>query len=143
LEDLLRDPYFQSPPPKSTGKEHFNLDWLGERHVGLKPADVQATLAELTAVSIADAQNRWGPVDGDLVVCGGGRRNRDLMLRIATHLPQHRVASCEELGFDGDGIEAAAFAWLAARYIHGEAGNAPEATGAAGPRILGGLYPGS
>ena len=142
LKELNKDPYFSRPPPKSTGKEHFNLDWLNSRVVDVDPQDVQATLAQLTVDTVATALRQWGSARGDVIVCGGGRLNHDLMRRLAQALPDHAVEPCESLGLSGDWIEAAAFAWLAARHIAGQPGNSAEATGAAGARVLGGLYPG-
>ncbi len=143
LEALMSDPYLAQVPPKSTGREVFNLAWL-EQHSGKGswPAqDVQRTLLELTAASIAEAVGRWASAADRLVVCGGGRRNGFLMERLAavSELP---VQASEDIGFDGDAMEAAAFAWLAARRLAGLPGNAAAVTGAEGPRVLGGIYPG-
>jgi anhydro-N-acetylmuramic acid kinase len=142
LDELLKDPYFSRPPPKSTGKELFNLDWFEPQVAGIDPQDVQATLAQLTAETVATALLRWGSARGDVIVCGGGRLNHDLIARLAQALPDHAIDPCETLGLSGDWIEAAAFAWLAARYIARQPGNSAESTGARGPRILGALYPG-
>ena len=100
----------------------------------------QRTLLEYTAETVADAIGRWTSGADRLIVCGGGRRNSFLMDRLAvsTNLP---VAASEALGFDGDAMEAAAFAWLAARRLANLPGNAPAVTGASGPRILGAVYP--
>jgi anhydro-N-acetylmuramic acid kinase len=141
-KELNKDPYFSRPPPKSTGKEHFNLDWFNSHIAGIDPQDVQATLAQLTADTVATALLRWGSAKGDVIVCGGGRLNRELMQRLTHALPSHTVEPCETLGLSGDWIEAAAFAWLAARYIARLPGNSAEVTGATGARILGALYPG-
>jgi len=143
--DLLRamenDPFFQTEPPKSTGREYFNLDWLAGfgPMPELRPNDVQATLAELTASSIAHASARWAPNISNLIVCGGGRLNGFLMQRIEHHVSCPVTAS-EHWNVDGDSLEAAAFAWLAARTFNGLSGNAPLVTGAAGERILGAIY---
>lgn len=143
LKELAKDPYFALPPPKSTGKEHFNIGWFESRIAGVDPRDVQATLAQLSADTIATALLRWGSATGDVIVCGGGRLNHDLMRRLAQALPDHSVEPSEALGLSGDWIEAAAFAWLAARHIAGQPGNSAEVTGATGRRVLGALYPGS
>ena len=143
LKELAKDPYFALPPPKSTGKEQFNLSWFESHVTGIDHRDVQATLAQLTADTVATALLRWGPARGDVIVCGGGRLNHDLMRRLAQALPDHSVEPCETLGLSGDWIEAAAFAWLAARHIARQPGNSAEVTGAAGPRVLGALYPGN
>lgn len=142
LAALLRDPFLARPPPKSTGKEIYNLNYAVAACSGLdlRPEDVQATLAEFTAASVVDAIERWGVGFGDVVLCGGGRRNADLVDRLAKRLPGHRLTATDDLGFDGDALEAAAFAWLAHRALAGLPGNAPPITGASGPRILGAIY---
>ena len=151
-EDLLRvlqrDPFVHATPPKSTGKETYHLDYIerackaatAESRAGLAMADVQATLAEFTAWSIAHAVGRWGLPDGDLVVCGGGRHNHDLMARVARRLADFRLATSDEFGVDGDALEAAAFAWFAYRTLSGKASNAPTVTGARGSRVLGAVH---
>ena len=142
LQQWLEDPYFASPPPKSTGRDYFNLDWLkATLPDGMPPADVQATLLELTARSIADAINRFCPGLGTLFACGGGARNSALLSRIGALLPQITVDKTDALGIDADWVEAIAFAWLAWRFSQRLPGNLPAVTGAAGPRILGALYP--
>ena len=140
LKALLADPYLQRTPPKSTGKEHYNLAWLHSLlGPGLEPRDVQRTLAEFTARSIVDALGRWVPTVERLLVCGGGRLNRFLMQRL-TELAGAVVQSTDKYGWNGDAIEAAAFAWLAHQRLIGEPGNVPEVTGARGPRLLGAVY---
>ena len=144
LAELRLDPFLARRPPKSTGKETYHLGYIqracGER--AFSAQDVQATLAEFTAHSIAAAVERWGPGAGDVVLCGGGRRNRDLVRRLAAHLTGYKVLRVDDLGFDGDALEAAAFAWLAHRTVNRLPGNAPTATGARGDRVLGAIYPG-
>lgn len=146
LAHLLNDSYFAEPPPKSTGRERFAIDWLHRKlaagYGDLPAADVQATLAELTARSVADALGRWGFTGGSLYVCGGGAHNRFLCERLAAALPRMRLASTAELGVAPDHVEAMAFAWLAERTINSLAGNLPSVTGARHPVILGGVYPG-
>ena len=144
LARLGRDPFLAREPPKSTGKETYHLGYVqaacgDQPHA---PEDVQATLAAFTVESIATAIQRWGPGPGDLVLAGGGRRNGDLCRRVGAALPGHAVMRTEDLGFDGDALEAAAFAWLAQRTIARLPGNAPAATGAQGERVLGAIYPG-
>ncbi len=142
LADLEQDGFVRAPPPKSTGKDFYNLDYLRTRlHGSEDPADVQATLAEFTAASISWAVGTWAPSNADIVVCGGGRLNVDLMDRLGKRLIRRRVMKTETLGFDGDAIEAAAFAWLAYRFLERLPGNSPTVTGAAGPRVLGAFYP--
>nr|WP_245905510.1 anhydro-N-acetylmuramic acid kinase [Photobacterium lipolyticum] len=141
LEQLLNDRYFQLPPPKSTGRELFNLPWL-ERHLTdsiLLPEDVQATLAEFTAVTIANDISKQSP--GELLVCGGGAHNPQLMQRLSELLPHWEVLTTADRGVDIDNMEAMAFAWLAYRTLHNQPGNLPEVTGASKPTTLGAIYP--
>ena len=142
LEALLADRYFTLPPPKSTGREHFHLAWLVRqpRVALLSPADVQATLLELTAHTVADAIEACAPTATDVLVCGGGVHNSRLMARLAEWLAPRRVASTATHGIDPDYLEAAAFAWLARQRVLGLPGNLPAVTGARGPRVLGALY---
>lgn len=140
LQRLLDDPWFRAPPPKSTGREHFHLPWLERRLLGDEPAvDVQATLAELTARSIADALRSTQPQTQRLLVCGGGVHNPFLLTRIAAYLPQAQVQSTAAYGIDPDHVEAIGFAWLARQTLLGLPGNLPAVTGAQGPRILGSI----
>lgn len=142
LQALLADPWFALAPPKSTGREQFHLDWamqamrsLGD--VALSAADVQATLLELTAASVADALLRLQPDTRRVLVCGGGVRNPVLMARLVARLPGVVVESSARHGLDPDYLEAMGFAWLAAELLAGRAANLPSVTGAAGPRLLG------
>jgi anhydro-N-acetylmuramic acid kinase len=142
---LLDEPYFTQPAPKSTGRDLFHLDWLDARLKqcpALPAADVQATLVELTAVTIARAIHAEGlDVDG-VYVCGGGAANGALMRRLEAALGGTvPVASTAALGVAPNRVEALAFAWLGYRFHKREAGNLPAVTGAKGPRILGALYP--
>ncbi|WP_290522980.1 anhydro-N-acetylmuramic acid kinase [Alcanivorax sp.] len=135
LKRMLRDPYFQQPPPKSTGREHFNRQWLTSHLANELPAeDLQATLAELTARSITDSLSDFSPQR--LLVCGGGAHNHHLIQRLqaCSGVP---VSSTEEAGMHPDWVEAAAFAWLAWARWHGQPGNAPVVTGASREAILG------
>ena len=142
LQRLLEDPFFAASPPKSCGRDEFNLDWLERRLAGGELAeDVQATLLELTAVSVVEAIGRWCGRPQEVFVCGGGARNQALMARLRQHLPDCRVAGTDFLGQPADWVEAVAFAWLAWRALRGEAGNLAEVTGARGARILGAIYP--
>ena len=144
FKKLQQDSYVHAAPPKSTGKERYNLAYVRSMLKGSeKASDVQATLAEFTASSIADAILTWGPTRAEVVICGGGRLNADLMHRLTRRLAGSSVVSAEDLGADGDAIEAAAFAWLAHRFIQRLPGNVVSATGASSPRILGALYPAS
>lgn len=142
LANLLNEPYFQLPPPKSTGRDLFHLDWLS-RHLttSMAATDVQATLLALTATSIREAVQRFCPDTEEIFVCGGGARNGALMRALKDQLPQCHITSTETLGIHPDWVEAAAFAWLARQFDLRQPGNLPQVTGARGPRILGALYP--
>lgn len=142
LERMLRDPWFALPAPKSTGTEYFNPRWLAAQDVaGLAAADVQATLCELTAASIADALVAAAPATAELFVCGGGAHNADLLARLRRRLPAVRVDTTAAAGLDPDWVEAAAFAWLAKRHVEGLPGSLPAVTGASRAALLGALYP--
>jgi anhydro-N-acetylmuramic acid kinase len=142
LDRLLADPYFQKVPPKSTGFEYFNLDWLDAAGIDeLAAVDVQATLSALTATSIATAIQDIAPHTSEVFVCGGGVHNRELMRTLTTALPDSQLASTMTMGLDPDWVEAAAFAWLAMRTLHGLPGNLPAVTGASDAVILGAIYP--
>lgn len=121
LQNMLSDPYFSQPAPKSTGREYFNYGWL-ERHLrhfpGVDPRDVQVTLAELTAVTISEQVLLSGGCER-LMVCGGGSRNPLLMARLAALLPGTEVTTTDAVGISGDDMEALAFAWLARRTLAG------------------------
>jgi anhydro-N-acetylmuramic acid kinase len=138
LQRLLADPYFSAKAPKSTGREYFNLRWLqamaGDLLSQLPAADVQASLAELTAQTVANEIQRYQTER--VWVCGGGVHNADLMRRLQNALPCP-VQSSAEFGLDPDYIEAACFAWLARETLANRSGNLPAVTGASAPRILG------
>lgn len=142
LAALLADDYFALPPPKSTGREHFHLDWLASRGElsGLDPADVQATLLELTARSVAEAIARHAPEAEEVLACGGGVHNGALMRRLGELLSPCALGSTARYGVDPDFLEATAFAWLARQRVLGLPGNLPAVTGARGPRVLGAIY---
>jgi len=147
LDALLAEPYFALDPPKSTGLDLFNAPWLDARldaadaRTRLRPEDVQATLAQLTADVVAAAVRRHAGAAGELVVCGGGAFNADLMARLGRGLAPVAVVASDTRGLPVDQVEAAAFAWLAHAFVARQPGNVPSATGAAGPRVLGALYP--
>ena len=143
LARLLAEPWFALAPPKSTGREQFHLDWLQARmgEVTISPADVQATLLELTARTVADALQITQPATRRVLVCGGGVHNAVLMARLAAHLPQAVVESTAAHGLDPDYVEAMGFAWLARETLAGRSGNLPAVTGAVGRRVLGVVYP--
>lgn len=149
LRELLDDDYFPRPLPKSTGREHFHLDWLDAhlaRHPRLTVADVQATLLELSACSIADALAQHAADTRRVIACGGGVHNPRLMLRLGTVLAERLGHACvletsAAHGLDPDFVEATAFAWLARQRLSGLPGNCVDVTGAVGPRVLGAVYP--
>jgi anhydro-N-acetylmuramic acid kinase len=142
LARLLADPFFGLPPPKSTGRDLFHAAWLQQSLSGREaPADVQATLAELTARGAADALRRHASATRRLLVCGGGAGNTHLIRRLAALLPGVAVEPTDAHGLPATQVEAVAFAWLARAFVERRAGNRPEVTGASGPRVLGALYP--
>lgn len=144
LQSLLGDPYFRLPAPKSTGREYFHLPWL-EAHLSRldtapAPADIQATLAELTALTITSAINALPRRADEVFVCGGGAYNPDLMQRLARQLHPRPLASTARLGLAPEWVEATAFAWLAQQTLERRPGNEPAVTGAAHPCILGAIH---
>ncbi len=144
LAALRAEPYFALPPPKSTGRDLFHAQWLAARlagFAGLAAADVQATLAELTAGVCVDAVRAHAPAATRLAVCGGGAFNGDLMRRLHDGLPQLEVVSSQALGLPPQQVEAAAFAWLASRTLRGQTASLASVTGARGARVLGAVYP--
>ena len=159
LAKLLDEPYFSKPPPKSTGRDLFNVPWLARQLITfahVSPVDVQATLTELTARVCAKsvtsqltcaltsaitsplASKTKGPKK--LIVCGGGALNLHLMARLAA-VSGLSVESSQHHGLPPMQVEAAAFAWLAHQRVRLEKGNLPKVTGAQGARILGAIYP--
>ena len=138
LANMLSDPYFSRPAPKSTGRELFNDSWLRQYLGGReKDCDVQATLTELTATTICEAVAEFGP--DKLLICGGGAHNSLLMRRLQALQPAP-VANTTDYGIDPDWVEAAAFAWLAWARLAQVPGNAPEVTGASRPALLGAVH---
>ncbi|MGY8871335.1 MAG: anhydro-N-acetylmuramic acid kinase [Pseudomonadales bacterium] len=143
LQQLLNLPFFTEAPPKSTGREQFHLDWLEQvihNHQQISAVDIQATLLELTARSIADAINVENLVNPELYICGGGVHNNALTARLSSLVKHSHIGTTEELGLHPDWVEAAAFGWLAHQTIKQLSGNLPSVTGAAQERILGGIY---
>lgn len=141
LARLLDEPWFALPPPKSTGRDRFHLDWVDARlHGGESPRDVQATLLALSVRSIVDALRAAQPDTARVIACGGGVHNRALMAALADALPGCVVESSAAHGLDPDMVEAIGFAWLAHATLHGRPGNLPGVSGAKGPRVLGGIY---
>ncbi|HEX4377713.1 MAG TPA: anhydro-N-acetylmuramic acid kinase, partial [Steroidobacteraceae bacterium] len=144
LDAWLKEPYFSQPPPKSTGRDAFSDEWLLRTLAGTSfaEADVQATLCELTARTIADGVAIGGGNPARLLVCGGGAANGTLMSRLRHAVGQTRVATTAERGIDPQQVEGAGFAWLAHRYVTGAAGNLPSVTGARHAVPLGALFRG-
>ena len=124
LEKLLSLQFFSLPPPKSTGREIFNLAWLESCLSGdEKPADVQATLLQLTIRGISESVFTYFPNAAEIYLCGGGARNGALIARLRSVLCGKKVELTDRLGVDADWLEAFAFAWLAQRAILGFPGN--------------------
>lgn len=141
LKKLLACHFFSLPPPKSTGRDLFNMRWLESNLVGNEsPPDVQATLLQLTTQTIADAINKYYPGAKETYLCGGGARNSLLLSSLKKALPGRKVALTNALGVNTDWVEGYAFAWLARQTILGLPGNLPAVTGASGARILGAVY---
>ncbi|HED17041.1 MAG TPA: anhydro-N-acetylmuramic acid kinase [Gammaproteobacteria bacterium] len=148
LAALLELPFYSITPPRSTGREQFNLEYLDHilDQITLSPKpeaapeNIQATLSELTARSVAHALTTWGGDCARLLVCGGGVFNTDLLKRLAVQLPGLSIESCAAYGMAPEWIEAAAFAWLARQTLHHHSGNLAEVTGATHNVVLGGIY---
>jgi anhydro-N-acetylmuramic acid kinase len=147
LQRMRGEPYFSLAAPKSTGRDLFSSDWL-DRHLrehsratarAPAPADVQATLCELTAATIAGACVGFGA--DDVRLCGGGALNGRLVQRIAALAAPAPVASTGALGIEPQAVEALAFAWMAKERLAGRPANLPAVTGARGPQVLGALSP--
>ena len=144
LDALLAEPFLALPPPKSTGRDLFNPHWLEPLLAAASnapPQDVQATLAEFTARSCAQALLRHASDCDLLIVCGGGALNQYLMERLQALLPGVTVQDSALHGLPPLQVEAAAFAWLARQCLAGQTASLPEVTGARGARILGAIYP--
>ena len=144
LNTMLAEPFFALPPPKSTGRDLFSQDWLERQLKGfgdLAPADVQATLTELTAGTCASCVRTYGFDSKQLIVCGGGALNAHLMARLQARLPDTAVSHSDAHGLPSQQVEATAFAWLARKTIRREALDLKSITGTRGARVLGAIYP--
>jgi anhydro-N-acetylmuramic acid kinase len=143
LSKMLTDPFFASKAPKSTGKDYFNLHWLEKQLIefeSLAPKDVQATLLELTAITIAEEILKYRQ-QAEVLVCGGGFHNSVLLATIARHLgKQFQLKSTEEYGVAPDWLEAVCFAWYAKKRINKETVDLTNITGSSRPVILGGIF---
>jgi anhydro-N-acetylmuramic acid kinase len=145
---MLADPFFLKAPPKSTGRDHFHLQWL-QKHIGIEninATDIQATLLHLTAIAALQALAQYAPQTQKLIVCGGGARNVALMNTFKNHstsllIPSLEIVTSDALGLDPQLVEGLAFAWLAWAHQEKRPANLPAVTGARGPRILGACYP--
>lgn len=142
LARWLDDPYFRASPPKSTGREYFNLDWAA-LHVATAQgaANAQASLLALTVRTVSDALRCHASDAAELLVCGGGVHNKALMAALRKAVAPLPLYSTAHFGLDPDHVEAAGFAWLARQRLMGKPGNLPSVTGAQGPRQLGAIYP--
>jgi anhydro-N-acetylmuramic acid kinase len=142
LGSLQQHPFFRLLPPKSTGRDDFNLAWASPfLNNAYSPVDVQTTLTEFSAWSIAVSIREFSQDCSEIYLCGGGAYNLHLVSRLRAYLPEHDIFSTERLGIAPDWVESMAFAWLAYQTLHGKPGNLPSVTGAQGPRILGAIYP--
>jgi anhydro-N-acetylmuramic acid kinase len=155
LEELLADPYFAEPPPKSTGRERFGIEYADKLLPRVKKAggsdnDAVATATALTAETIGRAIEQWGKGEGgsgtgkdvaEVVISGGGAKNPALVERLAAKVQPRPVVLFDQVFFDGEAKEAVAFAFLGLQTVQGKPGNLPAATGARGPRILGHITP--
>lgn len=142
LERFLSEDFFARKPPKSTGRDLFNLHWLEQKLCGDEaPHDVQATLLQLTATTIAKSIQEHCPAAEEIYLCGGGAHNTALVDRLTASMPGKIVALTDQLGVAADWVEAFAFAWLAHQTLARKAGSLAEVTGARGNRILGAIYP--
>jgi anhydro-N-acetylmuramic acid kinase len=144
LASLLENDYFSQPPPKSTGRDLFSMDWLHAKlasHAAEKPENIQFTLAEFTVRPIITGVSSYGNNSKQLIVCGGGAFNLHLLDRLRAGLPGVEVQTSDAHGLPPLQVEAAAFAWLARQAVHRKPGNLASVTGAAGPRVLGAIYP--
>ena len=143
LAGMMEEPYFKQPAPKSTGRELFNRDWL-KNHLKAsnisKNEDIQATLLELTALTVAQAMRQSAPQTNALYVCGGGAYNKQLLQRLSFHLKNVKIATTETLGISPQWVESTAFAWLAMRRLNNRYGNLPSVTGASQKVLLGTIY---
>ncbi len=144
VERLMQDAFVSTPPPKSTGREHYNLQWLESQLIQtdqLTPATVQASLCTFTVNSIQYAIEHFLPQIQTLIVCGGGVHNKHLISQLEMVLPGIQTQTSDHYGLAADWVEAVAFAWLARQTLTGQPGNLKEVTGAKEAVILGAIYP--
>jgi anhydro-N-acetylmuramic acid kinase len=142
LGRMLKEPFFSLPPPKSSGRDLFNTQWLQDKLQGDERAeDVQATLLELTCRTIAQAVQQYCAGAKEIYLCGGGAHNQTLLNRLVELQPDCIIRTTQYLGIDSDYLEAIAFAWLAQQALQGKPANLPIVTGAKHPCVLGAIYP--
>lgn len=148
LTQMLAEPYFSLPYPKSTGRDLFNPEWLAKYladFADAKPQNVQRTLLELTARSCISCASSYQKQSNqqfkEIIICGGGAFNTALMLRLQALLPDVKVINSAQRGLPPQDVEAVAFAWLARQCVERVALPLTSVTGARGSRILGGIYP--
>jgi len=142
LDSMMSDPYFDLMPPKSTGIEYFNLNWLNRfiKPKNIMETDVQKTLTVFTSESIAQAIEKFAPKTQEIILCGGGAKNINLYKEIIDRLPKIKISKTDDYGIDSDYLEASAFAYLAKLTISKKPGNLTSVTGARNQVILGGIY---
>ena len=145
LARLLDEPYFNLAPPKSTGKDLFNLHWLNQKisssGLQIAAADIQACLLELSARSISAAITRYASDTNEVLICGGGAHNRLLVQRLIDLLPGMKIDKTDAYGIKADAVEAVTFAWLAKCRLDNITANIPAVTGARRSVLLGAVYP--
>ena len=143
LNQLLKETFLQQAPPKSTGRDLFNQQWLTNQLTRTQdsPENVQATLLAFTCESIAKAIETWGPANAEIYICGGGANNQFLMETLRKRLSKFPLKSSQVLGLNPEWVEACAFAWLAKQALEGKTGNLSSVTGAKEKTILGAIYP--
>ena len=140
LHNFKKDLFFKKKPPKSTGRELFNIDWLNKFDIMSHPAkDVQRTILELTVVTINDAIKKFCPGVDEIYICGGGCKNKFLIDRLEG-ITGLNINTTDKLNVPSQQVEAAAFAWLAKKCIQKQFNNSPTVTGSQGPRILGAIH---
>ena len=142
LDSMMSDPYFDLAPPKSTGTEYFNLNWLNRfiEPKNITEVDIQKTLTVFTSESIAQAIERFNPNTEEIILCGGGVKNISLYKEITNRLPKIKISKTNNYGIDSDYLEASAFAYLAKLTISKKVGNVKSVTGSKNQVILGGIY---
>jgi len=142
LNSIMSDPYFDLVPPKSTGTEYFNLNWLNRfiEPKNITEVDIQKTLTVFTSESIAQAIERFNPNTEEIILCGGGAKNICLYKEITNRLPKIKISQTNDYGIDSDYLEASAFAYLAKLTISKKTGNVKSVTGSKNQVILGGIY---